>query len=305
MTQHECGIKEELLDRIADALNRGGDLSEATLDYIERALFPPQPDLLAAFLLNDADSERDTLLDLIFYPDQPLQIDLEPLLENARLSKAEARDLCARLIDRTIHAPIRMPGGEPLIRIRVPAFVKSRYLDRLNITWQLDARLAAAIGRHVASVRQPWLKVRLRNAGLGCAPDQVTFLGRFFERMPDDDPDFEQCLDLVLSMMPKSEAAIDPYALLVAHKRSCLRHLQQVRRFESLLRRSNMETLMLQGVRAPHASAEALSNAMRLVDRICWHLFGRIDAIDLPRESPVRHIEDLDDTDALFRSLLP
>ena len=304
MARITCDIQPMLLDRIADALSRGGALGQATLDYIEGSLFPPQPDRLAAFLIDDADSERDTLLDLIFYPDQPVQIDLEPLLETARLSSAEARELHAALMDRTIHAPIRMPGGEPLTRIRVPGFIKSRYLDRLNITWQLDARLAAAIERHVASVRQLWLKVRLRNTGRCFSPDQVTLLIRWVERMPDDDPDFDRCLDLVLAITPDSDAPFDPYTLLVAHKRSSWRNLQQVRRFESLLRRSNMETLMLQGVRAPHASAEALIDAMRLVDRICWHVFGQIDTIDLPTESPVRRVEDPNDTDALFRSLL-
>ncbi|HSO18297.1 MAG TPA: hypothetical protein VLT88_02500 [Desulfosarcina sp.] len=296
--------QRELLNRIADALARGGQLTEATLHYIETALFAVEPRRLAAFLLDDADSERDTLLDLIFSPDPAMQLSLEPLLEAARFDAGQAREICDALARRTILAPIHMPDGSRLASIQLPDFVKSRYLDRLAVTWQLDPDLAAAIGSHVAPTRQAALKVRLRNTGRRHAPDQRALLVRYLQRMPDDHPDFGDCLDLVLSILPRSRVRLDAFHLLVEHKRNCFRSLQQAGRFQDLLRRSNMETLMLQGVRAPHASAEELMRRMRLVDLACVHLFGRIEAMQPPVDAPLRRIADPEDAEAVFRSLL-
>lgn len=304
MTQNLNDYQKKLIERIVDALHRGGHLTEDTLDYVDAALFPPDADRLADFLLDDEDSERDSLLDLIFYPDRSMQLALEPLLEAARFSADEARALDESLAGQSLLAPIHMPGGLRLVRIQVPDFVKSRYLDRLNITWQLDPDLAAAIERHVPPSRQSGLKIRFRNAGRRFPSDQRRFLSQMIERLPDDHPDFFGCLDLVLSLLPKSNRRLDAFGLLVEHKRTCFRSLQQVRRFEALLQRSNMETLMLQGVRAPYACADDLIQLMRLIDLVCWHVFGRTEAIDPPMEGPVRRIEDPGDTEAVFRSLL-
>ena len=149
----------------------------------------------------------------------------------------------------------------------------------------------------------PIVKVRLRNAGICNASGQWVFLCRFFQRMMDSDPDYLACLDLVLSIPDTAGEGIDGYDLLVEHKRSLFRSLQQAKRFEALLAQSNMETLMLQGVRAPHVSRKALMHHMRLIDLICFRIFGKTEAIDLPMEEPVRQVSDLENPGAIIQSL--
>ena len=61
---------------------------------------------------------------------------------------------------------------------------------------------------------------------------------------------------------------------------------------------------MLQGLRAPHVSPSDLIHHMRLIDLICFAMFGRTEAIDLPMEEPVRHVSDLDTAGAAIQSLL-
>jgi len=60
----------------------------------------------------------------------------------------------------------------------------------------------------------------------------------------------------------------------MARKKANIQNLQQASRFEEQLRRSNMETLMLQGVRAPHIDPDALREELRLIDRISRTVFG-------------------------------
>jgi len=304
MTQPFNDTQVGFLARIIKALENGGCLTVAILDYIDAVLFSPEPDRLAAFLTDDTDSQRDTLLDLIFYPDQAVQIDLEPLLEAARYSVADERKLHDRLLARAIPVRVNMPDGRPLASILVPDFIKSQYLARLNISWQMDPHVAAAIENGLSAAMRPIVRVRLRNADICTASGRRDFLCRFFQQMTERHPDYLDCLDVVLSLLQTADKGVDGYDLLIEHKRSLFRSLQQARRFERLMGQSNMETLMLQGVRAPHVSPNALIHHMRLIDMICFGIFGHTEAIDQPMEEPVRQVSDLDTAEAAIQSLL-
>ncbi|WP_319407460.1 hypothetical protein [uncultured Desulfosarcina sp.] len=296
--------KRHLLARIIEALENGGGLTDAILDYIDAALFSPEPDRLASFLTDDANSERDSLLDLIFFPDQAAQMNLEPLLEAARYSVEDKIKLHDRLMARAVHARVNLPDGRKLVSLLVPDFIKSQYLERLNIAWQMDPQVATAIEKCLPAALGPIVKVRLRNAGIGTGSGHGVFLCRFFERMADSHPDYLACLDLALSILQTVDDGVDVYDRLVEHKRSLFRSLQQARRFETLLGQSNMETLMLQGVRAPHVSPNTLMQHMRRVDLICFGIFGKTEAIDMPIEEPVRQVSDLDTAEAAVQLLM-
>ena len=290
--------------RIVAALADGGTLTADNLDFIDAALFPPTPAALTRFLGDADNSERDSLLDLIFFPGPAFQLELEPLLESAPLGADDDERLRQRLLATPIEASIRMPDGGSLGAIRLPGFIKRHYLERLNPGWRPSPAVAAAIAQGVAVEHRPLVRVRLRNAGIDPDSDQQRFLIRFFERMPDDDREYLAALDLMLSLLTPWEAGSDHFERLAAHKRTLFRTLQQALRFESLLRRSNMETLMLQGVRAPHAAPDALRQEMRLIDRICASLFGRTEHLVMAVDAPLREIGDADDPEAAVRMLL-
>ena len=65
-----------------------------------------------------------------------------------------------------------------------------------------------------------------------------------------------------------------------------------------------METLMLQGLRAPHVAPGDLIHQMRRIDLICLAMFGRTEVIDPPMEAPVRQVSDLDTGEATLQSLM-
>ncbi|BBO90284.1 hypothetical protein DSCOOX_34640 [Desulfosarcina ovata subsp. ovata] len=303
MIQYPHDPLNDLFPRLVSALEHGGRLTRAILDYIGATLFDPSPRRLAAFLADDDDSERDSLLDLIFYPDEAFQIHLEPLLAASPVTPEDEAALKRRLLERKIQLTIRLPDKRPLTHLVLPVFIKSQYIERLKLSWQLDGPVAAAIASGVSPARVPMVRVRLRNNGLRVQKRGRQFLCRFFECMPDDEPDYLACLDLVLPLLERARGDADFYDPLVNHKRELFRTLQQARRFETLMRQSNMEMLMLQGVRAPHADSGQLLEQMRLIDRICLGVFGHTETLQLPMEEPQREIADLDDTGAVIRSL--
>jgi len=293
-----------LFSRIVDALKKGGTLNEEILDYIDAVLFTPEPERLNAFLADDENSERDSLLDLMFYPDRTVQIELEPILASGRYSPEDERTIRERLLACAIESPIQWPDAGLLTRIPVPDFIKIRYLERLKITWQLPDDLGAAIDKGILAAARPVVRVRLRNAGMPFSAGQVTFLCRFFERMDSSHPDYPDCLDLALSLLGHKGSTAMMYDLLVDYKRVCFRALEQARRFATRLRRSNMETLMLQGFQSPRESPEVLMHRMDLIDRICFGVFGRTEPMAPAMEAPPRQGPDLDDPEAAVRWLL-
>ena len=301
---YAMGSVQLLFDRIVHRLAIGGDLTAETLAFIDTSFSLSDPGHLAAFIRDDEGCERDTLLDLIFFPDPADQINLEPLLESGHFTADDERKIIDRLLAHAIDAPIRMPDGRQLACIQLPDFIKSRYLERLNITWYLPRELAAAIDNAVSAAMRIIVKVRLRNSGFRPAAGQIDFFCRFFARMDDGHPDYLACLDLALVLLDKTDPTTRVYDLLADHKRVCFRSLQQARRFETLLRRANMETLMLQGVRAPQESPQALLHRMGLLDRICYGVFGRTEIMELPMEETLHAVADLDSPAAAVRSLL-
>ena len=295
---------QPLLSPVTAALEAGGQISADVLDYIASALFEPDPDRLAAFLSDDSDSERDSLLDLIFYPDQALQLTLEPLLAAADCSAADEAALGDRLMDTAIDALVRLPDGRPLVSVRLPDFIKSQFLARLNITGQLNPDVAAAIASGVPEALQLPVTVRLRNAAIDLTDNQCRFLCRLFMRLTDRGPGVMACLEVVLPLLTADPTDSHAYDLLAERKRGLFRSFQQARRFEKLLRRTNMETLMLQGIRPPAASAEDLQRQMRLIDRICLQTYGRTETIVAPMEQPLRQVSDLQTPESVVKSLL-
>ncbi|PID40953.1 MAG: hypothetical protein CR984_00555 [Proteobacteria bacterium] len=295
--------RQALFTAIVAALKEGGRLNRTILEYVDANLFSPDPRRLATFLCDESDCERDSLLDLVFYPDIAFQIHIDPLLIIAGGSETQ-RDLQCRLIDESIRATICLPDGRPLTPIILPEFVKAQYLTRLKVDWQLDTEVAAAIYAGVSADRRPQVRVRLRNSGLVLSGSPRLFLIRFFERLPDDGPDYLACLDLILPLLAGQPHNANIFDLLVDRKRVLFRGLQQLMRFEKQRRRSTMETLMLQGVRMPHISREETLREMELIDQICMGIFGRTETIVMPMEEPARQVSELDSAAAVVQSLM-
>ena len=295
---------QPLYKRIVAALEAGGRITASVRDYIAASLFAPDTQRLKVFLNHDTDSERDSLLDLIFYPDMAIQLSLEPMLASLQCSPADEAALLDGLLTRPIDAIVRLPDGQPLVCIRLPDFIKAQFLERLNITWQMNPQVAAALEANVSVDLQLQIKVRLRNAALTATANRDRFLSRFFEHMPDDAPDYLDCLELVLPLLASAKADVNVYDLLVERKRNLYRSLMQARRFDVLLARSNMETLMLQGIRPPQVAASILQQDMRLIDLICLGTYGKTETIAPPIEGPMRQISGLQTPEAVVKSML-
>lgn len=300
MTAAEPGFACAGLEKIIRSfMAQGFELGEGVLRFMAATFGDPTPDTLQGLCGDDSSAERDSLLDLIFFPDPALQIAIEPVLMPQGLTRADVARVGEGLKAEPVTARLRIPGAQAPVAVTMPAFAVDALLTRLNLVWQPAAALAAAIARMDASPLSPGadnddgqhrLRVRLRNAALGQTPVQVQFLVDFFERLPAGAGDFVDKLDFMLVFMKEHENAGNLYRALMARKKFLFRHLHKDRDAARFAARNNMETLVMTGVRRPYFDAAAAERTLVMIDDIAAAIFGRTEFLEgSPRRVDLGH----------------
>jgi hypothetical protein len=300
--------------RLADALEaifrEGFTLTADARHYIESTLAVSGPEAVGAVLGDDTNCEKDSLVELIFFPDEAQQCRLEALLEKEDFQPTDERAVLERLFTKPQETRVYYPPAQDPLVLAVPREAAGKFIARVRIGKKLDPRLMAAIDRCLpeaagggSAAAPAWtaarVKVTLRNARFTATDKRVDFLSRFFEKIPSDSWDFERCLRFILDFLDALPADNDLYPALMDQKRVYFSNRQRAERLERLLAQNNMETLMLQGVRIPPISITACVNAMGLLDRISRAVFGKTEFFD-PLGEPAGQpdylvVEDIED----------
>jgi len=268
---------KQLEHAIESIWRRGLALSPDALHYIDSTFSTPSLPELAEILGDESNCETDSLLELIFFPDLPLQVQLEDLLENADFRVEDEEIISRALIAKRLRTTLFFPDGRGRLILAVPDGAVGRFISRLNISKNPDPAVVDAIRRHVPQPHQALCRVKLRNARFKFTPNKISFLSVFFERLAVPFRIVLSAYDFMLTFFEELEDDTDLYRALTQKKRSYFRNLQKVRSFEAQLQGSNMETLLLQGVRMPYINAEEARRRIALIDRICYAIFGKSD----------------------------
>jgi hypothetical protein len=301
---------EEVLRRyMADGIT----LTEDVLSFMAATFGDASVATLQMLLSDESSAERDSLLDLVFFPDQALQLAIEPVLERYGLTEEDVRFLAARLKAAPIATGLRFPGVADDVPTVMPVFLVDAFLARLNLPWQpaatlwdvmahLDTRLVSPMNdREDGRLR---LRVHLRNVGLRQTPAQVLLLCDFFERLPLGDKDFVDKLEFMLVFLKEHEKATHFYQALMDRKKFLVRHLLKNRRSTELAARMNMETRIMAGVRPSYFDVQAAERALDLIDRIAMAVFGRTEWLDsAPRTVELGHCSETPDPGDLIDRL--
>ena len=301
-----------LEDALRTALAAGVALTEPVRRFMEATFGDASPDALQALLDDESDAERDSLLDLLFFPDETLQAALEPILAKRALSTEDVARLTARLKTAPAMARLLFPGSQASVAAALPIFGVDAFLSRLNLTWQPAAKLEAVLEQVDARPLSPEgdardgrirLRVWLRNAALRQTAVQVRFLCDFLTRRPLGDGAFVDQLQFSFVFLKEHEDAANLYSALMNRKKFIFRHLVGARRAAARAARSNMETLTMTGVRTPHFDVPQGEQTLALIDAIEMAVYGRTEPLEgAPREVDLgEHAEGLDPAELIRR----
>lgn len=277
--QDKC---EAIAAEIKTILNDGIDLSEDVVHYIDSTFSNPTVKELQAILTDDANCEKDTLMELLLFPDESFQIQLEETLERHRHQKEDEKIIWAHLCRETLQVTFRFADDRGAFKLQVPEDVIHQFLIRLKIAKHLDASLIESIHNYGDDQNTGRFKVKIRNSRFSASDIKTKFLGLFFDKIGARSSDIVECLEFVLGFLDDVKNNGDIYQALMAKKKFYFISLQKAKKMDARLEKFNMETLMAQGERVVLINQPDIRKKMLIIDRISRAVYGKTEYFELP-----------------------
>jgi len=264
-----------LAGKIERIFRDGFVLSDDIMHYIDSTFSNPSINELEEIIYDEHNCERDPLIELIFFTDELVQIKLEEFLESKDFKKKDEEKVINYILNKKLLTTIHFPENKGSIKFIVPELSALQFVSRLNISRKLNERLLKAINKFVPDKRRTTVKVKLRNAMTVLSENKIKFLCSFFEKLKVEEDYFFKCLDFVPDFFDGIKDDKNILQSLLDKKELYFQDLQKAVKFEELLNKNNMETLISRGVRIPHVSKEDVMNNIVIIDTITLAVYGK------------------------------
>lgn len=250
-------------------------VSRDSLHFILSTIFISDIRELETFLTGPSNCESDSLVELIYFPNESIQLRLEDRLESESFQQKDQPIILEYLLSCRGKTLVRFADLESVLKIQTPESGAQAFLERLNISRHLNPELREIIDRIAGKIQGRKYKVWLRNMTMDLRERDICFIKKLFLKMAARSTNFHEYLSFSLRFLEESRNEADLFQSLKQHRARCLRHLGQNDRFETYRREHTIETLMAHGIRIPHMDKKALLFRVTLVDDICLALFNR------------------------------
>jgi hypothetical protein len=297
--QEKCKV---LAGEIKKILSKSIGLSDDVAHYIDSTFSNPTIEELQTILADDSNCEKDSLVELLFFPDESMQIQLEETLERHRPQNEDENKILTYLCRDPLQVTFRFEDDRGAIKLPIPEDVTRQFLVRLKISKHLDAELIESIRNYGDEKNCNRFKVKIRNSRFTATENKTAFLCKFFETIGARSNDVFECLDFALGFLDEIKKESDIYQALMTKKKFYFISLQKAKKMEARLEKHNIETLMLQGERIVLINPADVHKKMRIVDRISRAVFGKTEYFE-PLDSDEKHMEirSLEDIESIVK----
>ena len=293
---------KEVAEKIIAILQGGLTLNADTQHYIDSTFSNPSIKEFEALLNDESSCETDSLLELLFFPDESMQLELEEIIEDTHFERRDEHEIQQRVCSTSLQTQIRFSDGRGSLERMVTPANATQFVERLNLSRSLDLELRSAIARYVRPELQTRCKVKLRNARPITSPNKISFLEAFFKKLKIDNENFFDHFDFAVSFLEELEDEADIFRALMARKKHYTRSLQKAKKLDNQLIQHNVETLLLGGERVSHIDRADVRKKIQIIDRISLAVFGETEFFDLmPTGEQSITIEGKDDIDKLIK----
>lgn len=273
-----------LAQTLTAILTKGIPLTPTVLQFMESTLGITTPSELEDLAAADTDGQADSLIELIFFPDEPLQVQVEPILSQEQFTPEDQKKILTHLLDTLPRAAVLFPEHSQKAHIPLPESAARKFLERLKISKQLHEDLVHAVTRHMAPDHALLVRVKLRNAPFLHTAGNISFLCDYFKAFGPRPGDFFSFFDFTLGFLQELPPAAPIYPALMKKKESCYQNLKKAEKFEQQLEKYNIETLMLRGIRTPCINMDDMKARIDIIDRIALAVFNKIESIGSAQE---------------------
>lgn len=266
-------------------------LSNDVLHFIDSTFSSPTAKELMEILEDESNCERDSLIRLIISPDESMQISIEEMLIDEAVEESYLANVIDLLCAKKLKLQIVFPDGRGRLPLTVPDEGIASFVSQLNMDWNPDARILAMFDRmvHTHLTKQSYpdqrkradhiraaVTVRMRNKRIDYSEKKIGLLCTFLEHSDMEDDYFLKSFTFLLDILDGLNDGEDLYNAFLLRKEQYCQCIRKKESFDSLLQKSNVETLALQGNSAPFINQDDLKKRIEFMDRISLAVYGKI-----------------------------
>ena len=266
---------EHLARQITAFLAKGIHPESEVRHFIDSTFAYPSRRELETILKDPDNCEKDTLLELIFFPGRDLQVDLEDLIEKGQFQEDEEAIVLGLLMKQNLQADLYYPEGAPPVRVAIPGHAARQFISRLNIHKQISSRVLEAIRENLSPDLQALVQVMIRNARFACQGSKAAFLEAFMGGMPFMRDVFLQHLEFVLHFLEICPDDIPLEESLAHQKQQHHKNIMRAEQVELQRKNRNVETMIMQGIRILHFDPQGDMQKIAMIDTISIAMYGK------------------------------
>jgi hypothetical protein len=231
--------------------------------------------------------EIDSLLQMIFYPDQDLRIRYEYDWGEDHFSPDDIEHILAQLARWSIWGKV-IPGlDQQALSLELSVDLLRTWIERLKITW----RPPLEVVQHLTDLatpteiedkhRQAMVRTYLRHAPIEWHGGQIKLIARYLSKASPGAEGYLVDLSALLSLLVEMGPGQAVDSFLSDQKAHFFQSLCKAETFEVRHRNQAMEVLIMQGCRAAYGNVAHWRRQMAKVDRLSRIMFGKIPDISL------------------------
>lgn len=262
-----------LAGKIEDLFQEGIVLDLDTLHFIDSTFSNPSLKEFSDILKDESNLESGSLMELVFSPDESMQIQLEHILVDEHFAKDDEKEIVDLLCSKRLNTDIVFPDGRGKLNISIPDETIASFVSKLHILWKPEEQILKTLGQIPEKAA---ITLRMRNKMVDLSQNKINTLCSFFQKADMNDPLFFNCLDFLLDAMAGVSDTEDIYELLSSRKYQYSEAIKKRQEFEELLAKSNLETLSSQAINAPFINMDDMRKRIEIIDIITLAVYGKI-----------------------------
>jgi len=269
---HQCA---RFVDTITRIFHHGLHVDQDVIHYLDSTVSGHDPETLRNVLQDPSNCEHGPLIELLYFPNESIQAELEGLLEKAAFTAEDERTIGTLLTARPGETRFCFSGEAGDVTYPTPNAGALAFLSRLKIAKHLDQDLITAVDTRLPVKRRDPCKVRIRNACFEMSPRKIACLKSFFAASNPDGETFDHQFRFLLCFLEEWKSPCGLLDALAEKKRLYVGQFNQAVRMESLQQNQNIETLMMSGIRSPYLNRQDILGRIAAVDDIALAIFGQ------------------------------
>jgi len=274
--QEKCHM---LAEEISSLLSQGITLAPETMQYIESTFGVSTPEGLSNLLQEQDDTEKEAVLQLIFFPSRETRERLEPTLEKEDFTSSDIQEIASVLTSTTPVVSLYHPFCSEKIGIDLEFEYAAGFVSRLYIQKKLPQYITNIIDNNFSSEFATGIKVGLRCAKFEQNTTNLELLETVFTRL-----DLEKLpwklFNYILTLLEESKSNEDLWQFFKRKKIFIKQHLEKAKYIEEQVSSQPMELLMMQGINTLSTSSSELGDQLHMLEDICLQTFGAIPGGD-------------------------